>query len=64
MGELSRIRPTPTDEEAAVLAAVIETMWPRPVASNNGAVDGPTRWRFSGRWWHRDLRDRARPTLR
>ncbi len=64
MGELSKIQPTPTDEEAAALVAAIETMWPRSVGGTDGAVDAPPRWRFSGRWWHRDLRDRARPTLR
>jgi hypothetical protein len=44
------IRPTPTDEEAAVIAAAIELTWPRPVVLLEGALRPPA-WRFSGRWW-------------
>ncbi|MDP7067870.1 MAG: hypothetical protein QF637_09625 [Acidimicrobiales bacterium] len=44
------IRPTPTDEEAAALAAALEVLWPQPMSLN----DDPSRsnWRFSGRWWN------------
>jgi hypothetical protein len=48
------IRPTPTDEEAAAIAAAVTVGWPRPAAS---AAREPvsTVWRFSGRWWNRPI---------
>jgi hypothetical protein len=51
---VSEVRPTPNDEELAAIAAAVEIAWPRPVVA---AVDdeGPSRWRFSGRWWSRPL---------
>ncbi len=52
--------PTPTDEEAAAIAAAIEVSWPRSVVT--AAVEAPPRWRFAGRWWTRPIpvrRDRS-----
>jgi hypothetical protein len=47
------VSPTPTDEEAAAIAAAIEVTWPRAVAS---APDSePPRWRFAGRWWTKPI---------
>ena len=51
------IRPTPTEEEAAAIAAAIMLSWPSP-PSDEPATPDSTTWRFSGRWWH------ARPTWR
>jgi hypothetical protein len=47
------ISPTPTDEEAAAIAAAIEVSWPRVVAAE--AVAPPPRWRFAGRWWTKPI---------
>jgi len=47
------IRPTPTDEEAAAIAAAIEVAWPRPVATAP-ALEPPS-WRFAGRWWTKPI---------
>ena len=49
--------------EAAVIAAAVEALWPRPVV-----VQPPTErhgaWRFSGRWWARpSTARRPRPWL-
>jgi hypothetical protein len=44
------IRPTPTAEEAAAIAAAIELAWPRSVVVLESEVKPPA-WRFSGRWW-------------
>ncbi len=52
------IRPVPTDEEAAAIAAAIEAGWPRP-AADDGGPDVP-RWRFSGRWWGKPIPLRRR----
>ena len=46
------IRPVPSDEEAAAIAAAIEVSWPVAVAVE---VDVPPRWRFAGRWWTRPI---------
>ncbi|MDA3038980.1 MAG: hypothetical protein O3C27_05505 [Actinomycetota bacterium] len=44
-----KITPTPTDEEAAAIAAALEFSWPRSAAE---PLDNTVpRWRFSGRWW-------------
>jgi len=43
------IRPIPTDDEAAAIAAAIEVSWPRAVAAPSAGE--PPRWRFAGRWW-------------
>ncbi len=45
----------PTDEEAAVILAAIEGLWPKTIAV---AAEPPSRdrsWRFSGRWWARPV---------
>jgi hypothetical protein len=47
------VRPTPTDDEAAAIAAAIEVAWPRAVVSHDDVA--PPRWRFSGRWWSKPL---------
>jgi hypothetical protein len=42
----------PGELEAAVIAAAVEVLWPRPVV----VAPPPERhgaWRFSGRWWAR-----------
>jgi hypothetical protein len=47
-----QVSPTPTDEEAAAVAAAVEHLWPRPVVLT--AAEERQRvaaWRFSGRWW-------------
>ncbi|MDG2111587.1 MAG: hypothetical protein P8N02_03115 [Actinomycetota bacterium] len=46
---MTRISPTPTDEEAAAIVAAIELMWPQPVAAGTPPVR--SEWRFSGRHW-------------
>ena len=54
----TEISPVPTEEEAAVIAAVIEAMWPKPVvlmASNGEHETNRSAWRFSGRWWSRPV---------
>ena len=48
------ISPTPTDEEAAAIAAAIELSWPR-AAVGPSAVAQPPRWRFAGRWWTKPI---------
>ncbi|MCB1255813.1 MAG: hypothetical protein KDB26_01815 [Microthrixaceae bacterium] len=59
----SSIRPEPSEEEAAAIAAAVN------VALSGGADEGngqrePSRWRFSGRWWSRPVPlRRARPHL-
>jgi hypothetical protein len=54
------VSPTPTDEEAAAIAAAIEVTWPRSVVAP--AVEPPPRWRFAGRWWTKPIAvRRARP---
>lgn len=47
------VSPVPTDEEAAVIAAVAEALWPRPVVAVAAEAPRPSQWRFSGRWWTR-----------
>jgi hypothetical protein len=47
------ISPTPTDEEAAAIAAAIEVAWPRAVAAP--PEPEPPRWRFAGRWWTKPI---------
>jgi hypothetical protein len=50
------ISPVPSDEEAAVIMAAVEALWPRPVvvAEQDGSTRAPT-WRFSARWWAKPL---------
>jgi hypothetical protein len=59
----SSITPTPSDEEAAAIAAAIECAWPRSVPLAIEA-DPPTQWRFSGRWWNKPVAaSRSRPWM-
>ncbi|MGH1505951.1 MAG: hypothetical protein ACRBI6_20550 [Acidimicrobiales bacterium] len=56
------IRPVPSDEEAAAIAAAVELSWPRAVVVDEAAAAPSNRWRFSGRWWTGPLaRTRQRP---
>ncbi|MCU0309865.1 MAG: hypothetical protein MUE36_02845 [Acidimicrobiales bacterium] len=56
------IRPVPTVEEAVAIAAALEVGWPRLVVAGGDHAAGPSRWRFSGRWWSRPVPSRrARP---
>jgi hypothetical protein len=48
------IRPAPTDEEAAAIAAAIEVAWPRAVVGPSEPA-APPRWRFAGRWWTKPI---------
>jgi hypothetical protein len=47
------VRPTPTDDEAAAIAAAIEVSWPRALAV--APAEESPRWRFAGRWWSRPI---------
>jgi hypothetical protein len=49
------IRPDPTPEEAAAIAAAIEALWPRPVQVATSTERPTPSWRFSGRWWARPV---------
>ena len=48
------VSPTPTDEEAAAIAAAIDVAWPRAVIGSD-AASAPPRWRFAGRWWTKPI---------
>jgi hypothetical protein len=48
------VTPTPTDEEAAAIAAAIEAAWPRAVVGGAPEEETP-RWRFAGRWWSKPI---------
>jgi hypothetical protein len=54
------VRPTPSDEEMAAIAAAVEVLWPRPVVLDTTPA-GPPPWRFSGRWWRRPGAARRQP---
>ena len=44
--------PAPTDDEAVVIMAAMEALWPKPIAATAAAEPERSRsWRFSGRWW-------------
>jgi hypothetical protein len=60
------ITPTPSDEEAAAIAAALVVGWPRPPAQGDGHPQEPDpRWRFSARWWNRPTAvSRQRPWRR
>lgn len=46
------LSPTPTDEEAVVIMAAMEALWPKPVmAASIEHAPRSRSWRFSGRWW-------------
>jgi hypothetical protein len=55
------ITPTPTAEEAAAIVAAYEAFWPRPVAAPSAPIVTNSPWRFSGRWWLSNPRQRLRP---
>jgi len=56
------ISPTPTDEEAAALAAALHTMLRRTVVAPAPPAASSPRWRFAGRWWSKPIPTRrARP---
>jgi hypothetical protein len=58
------VRPTPTDEELAAIAAAVQTVVLRPVvvAAPAEPADVAPAWRFSGRWWSRPVAARrSRP---
>ena len=58
---VASVTPEPTPEEAAAIVAAVEAAWPRPVVVSAPPA-GPSRWRFSGRWWSRPVpARRARP---
>ncbi len=46
------MRPVPTDEEAAAIAAVVGVAWPRSAVVGE---DPAERWRWSGRWWSKPV---------
>lgn len=51
------VSPTPTDEEMAAIAAVVQATVLRPVvvrAAEDERNLSPM-WRFSGRWWSRPV---------
>jgi hypothetical protein len=50
-----RVTPIPTDEEAAVIVAAVEALWPRPVVADGPSPVRDRSWRFSGRWWSRPI---------
>ncbi|MGZ4700045.1 MAG: hypothetical protein ACXV5U_06300 [Ilumatobacteraceae bacterium] len=45
------IRPSPTAEEVAAIAAAIEGLWPKPVVLESSPISRVPTWRFSNRWW-------------
>jgi hypothetical protein len=47
----TRIRPVPTDEEAAAIVAAVDVLWPRPIVVAEPMPMRRSSWRFSGRWW-------------
>jgi hypothetical protein len=54
----------PSPEELAAVVAAVELVWPRPVLVEETPPEGPSPWRFSGRWWSRPhLARRERPWL-
>jgi len=54
-----RIEPVPSDEEAAVIVAAVDALWPRAGVAEPpvGQRRNPS-WRFSGRWWARPVPNR------
>lgn len=55
------ITPTPTDDEAAAIAAALHLVLRRTVVAAPSAAPSP-RWRFAGRWWSKPIPTRrARP---
>jgi hypothetical protein len=60
------VRPVPTDEEMAAIAAAVQAVVLRPVVvvgTGDGRRPAPA-WRFSGRWWARPVAARrSRPWI-
>jgi hypothetical protein len=54
----TEISPVPTDEEAVVITAAVQAMWPRVVVVVDDEPATPSSWRFSGRWWAKPLPQR------
>ncbi len=48
-----QIRPNPTEEEAAAIAAAVD-MAMNSVAPQAPRVPVSPKWRFRGRWWNAD----------
>ena len=46
-------RPEPGPEVLALVAAALDQVWPRPVASPDALDPAHRVWRFSGRWWNK-----------
>ncbi|MFM8856662.1 MAG: hypothetical protein ACKOI2_05560 [Actinomycetota bacterium] len=56
------ISPAPSTEEAVVIVAAMEALWPRAVIQAEQGSARSTSWRFSGRWWARPhIQRRVRP---
>ncbi len=59
---IQAITPAPSTEEAVVIVAAMEALWPRAVISAEQESTRSTSWRFSGRWWARPhIQRRVRP---
>jgi hypothetical protein len=43
----------PAPEQLAAIVAAVELVWPRTVVIVDPDPEGPSAWRFSGRWWAR-----------
>lgn len=50
----------PSEEEMAAIMVAIELLWPRPALAAAAPAETPNRWRFSGRWWARDKKQRGK----
>jgi hypothetical protein len=61
MARPASVSPTPTDEEAAAIAAAVDALWPRATEDGTSAR-AVSAWKFSGRWWSQPIPlRRARP---
>jgi hypothetical protein len=49
------VLPAPTEEEAAVIVAAIDALWPRPTIETAEPSRPANAWRYSGRWWSRPV---------
>ena len=55
----TRFYPYATEEEAVVIVAAMEALWPKPViAAPPHPGRRSTTWRFSGRWWSKPVASR------
>jgi hypothetical protein len=57
-GIATEISPVPSDEEAVVITAAVQAMWPGTVVVVDGTPPPASSWRFSGRWWAKPLPQR------